>query len=373
MPTSEASTYTDPATGREITQLTSSDERSVHGYYDIPPWSPTTGQIAFSRISKHGDVAAVCVMEEDGSDLRRLAESRAFSANDGAMTQWSYDGARIYYKDRRDGQQLICWVDPRDGRTGSMPGSLRMLSPRAPINAYHSGGAGSVMTDRDMLDHDNLGVFLQDLETGESKLVASIAQCIALNPRRDEIDGWHVFTKHTKWSPDGERILFVFTNEGRNLKYIENPRVKDIYTVNADGSGLRYVSSFYAHPIWHPNSRDILTNSFWQDETFQSFVLIDSETAEWRQASRAMIAWGHPSYSPDGTKMVVDFVPRPEGAATLELIDISTGEIETLVQTRVRDHSHTGTHLHPVWSRDGTKVLYASDAGGVAQLCTVGV
>ena len=39
----EAFYFTDRVTGRQVLQLTNSTERSVHGYYDLPPWSPTTG------------------------------------------------------------------------------------------------------------------------------------------------------------------------------------------------------------------------------------------------------------------------------------------------------------------------------------------
>ncbi len=39
----------------------------------------------------------------------------------------------------------------------------------------------------------------------------------------------------------------------------------------------------------------------------------------------------------------------------------------------VTNHTHTGTHLHPVWSHDGAQVLYASDASGIAQLCVIDV
>jgi len=373
MSTSEVRQFTDPLTGRCITQLTGSDERSVHGYFDIPPWSPTTGRIAFTRIAKSGDKAAICVMEEDGSDLRQMAESSFFSSNDGAMAQWSHDGKLIYYKDRRDRETLICSIDPDTGEQESMPGSLRMLSPCAPLNAYHAHAGGSFATDKAMLDHEDGGAFLQDLETGESRLVASVADCIELHPRKDEIRGWHLYIKHTKWSRDGKRVLFVFTNEGKNLKYIENPMVKDLYVMNSDGSGLHYVGPFHAHPIWHPNSSDILANCFWGDEDWQSFVLINSVSGERRIASRAMMGTGHPSYSPDGRYMVVDYVPHTTGVATLELIDTETDDIDTLVRMKVRDHTHSGTHLHPVWSRDGNKVLYASDASGVAQLCVIDV
>ena len=81
--TSEAIEVINP-TGRRVLQLTTNARRSVHGYYDLPPWSPVDGRIAFSRMdapdSKTGDI---CVMDADGDNLYKVAESRAMSANGG--------------------------------------------------------------------------------------------------------------------------------------------------------------------------------------------------------------------------------------------------------------------------------------------------
>ena len=67
--TSEAIEVINP-TGRRILQLTTDARRSVHGYYDLPPWSPVDGRIAFSRMdapdSKTGDI---CVMDADGGQF----------------------------------------------------------------------------------------------------------------------------------------------------------------------------------------------------------------------------------------------------------------------------------------------------------------
>jgi hypothetical protein len=40
---------------------------------------------------------------------------------------------------------------------------------------------------------------------------------------------------------------------------------------------------------------------------------------------------------------------------------------------RVLNHSHTGTHLHPAWSRDGRQIVNAGDTSGHAQLCVIEV
>ena len=82
---------------------------------------------------------------------------------------------------------------------------------------------------------------------------------------------------------------------------------------------------------------------------------------------------GHPSYSPDGEWIVLDDVQGRQGAASISIVHPASGELRRLVVTTVTDHSHDGTHLHPVWSQDGSQILYSSDASGVSQLCVVDV
>lgn len=370
----EAFTYQDRITGRTILQLTNSDEHSVHGYYDLPPWSPTTGQIAFTRMSSaRAQQGEIYVMDRDGANLTRLCATNAVSPNDGARAQWSFDGERIYYEDREQDQRLLAWVNPATGERGHYPGSLRMLSPSSPLNAYHTQCA-------DLADHEIVrrreqhGVFVQDLTTGKTKQLVTVAECLSIHPRRSEIADWHLYVKHTKWSLDGKQIMFVFTNEIRYAeKYTELPRVKDIYVIRVDGSDLRRVGEFGNHPLWHPSGQEILSNSPFPDRPNNSLVLTHVETGERRLAARCISGTGHPSFCRDGSKIVLDHVLGGQGYGSINLVDVASDTVEHLAQVQVTNHTHTGTHLHPVWSQDGTQVLYASDASGVGQLCIIDI
>ena len=368
---SEVSDFTDPITGCAVRQLTGAALRSVHSYYDIPPWSPTSGQIAFTRLAAEGSGGDICIMERDGSDLRTVAQTREVTLNDGAYPQWSADGERVYFRDRDGDRQLVGVLEAASGRVERLSGSLRMLSPAGHHNAYHT--AFDRLPDHVVRDGKaDHGVFVQDLASGVSRRLVSCADCLALHPRRTEVAGWHLYLKHCKWSPDGSRLLFVFTNEIRYAdKYGELPRVKDVYVIDADGSGLRRVGEFGNHPIWHPNGCEVLTNSPYPGRPGNSLVLTDVDSGAQRLASAAIAGNGHPSFSPDGNMIAVDHVLQREGYGSIDLVHTADDRVEHLVEMRVLDHSHVGTHLHPVWSRDGRQLLYASDASGCAQLCVV--
>lgn len=259
------------------------------------------------------------------------------------------------------------------GEKGAFPGDLRMVCPTGNLNAYHTN-CGDYPDHEIVPRREEHGVFIQDLDTGESRRIVTVVDCWRIHPRRDEIADWHLYIKHTKWSPDGTRLMFVFTNEIRYAeKYAELPRVKDIYVVNADGTELKRVGEFGHHPIWHPNGQEILANCPFEGRPGLSLVLIDVETGERRLATGRIAGTGHPSFSPDGKRIVVDHVLKGEGYGSLNLVDVEADTVEHLVQVRVVDHSHVGTHLHPVWSWDGKQILYASDASGIAQLCVIDV
>ena len=111
----EASEFLDPATGRRVLQLTGSTMRSVHGYYDLPPWSPKDRRIVFSRMAPGSSEGEIWIVDQDGGNPRRIAESKAMTSNDGARAQWSSDGSRVYFQDRDEGGRLASWVDPDTG------------------------------------------------------------------------------------------------------------------------------------------------------------------------------------------------------------------------------------------------------------------
>nr|WP_159618266.1 GDSL-type esterase/lipase family protein [Ruania rhizosphaerae] len=362
----------DPITGSTIRQLTHGRAHSVHGYYDLPPWSRADGRIAFSRHRGSSD-GEICVMGPDGSDLTVVARSAAMTANDGAMPQWSADGARLYFRDVDERGPLVSTVDMATGALESTPGDLRMMRPGHDELVY--------FTDRARRDDESVrrskttsGVVIRSFTDAGERTVATVQDALDLHPRRAEIADWHLYIKHTKWSRDGQRLMFVFTNEKfYDTKFAELPRVKDLYSVNADGSDLRRLGEFGNHPSWHPDGRRLLANAAFGDRPGYSLVLIDTLTGDRELAADAIGGHGHPSFSPDGRWIVVDHVINSEGIATLNLIDTTDHSIRQLVEVAVTDHSHRGTHLHPVWSHDSRSVLFASDASGYSQLCVVDI
>jgi len=366
----EAFAFRDQITGREVVQLTNHRERSVHGYDDLRPWSRIDGRLAFtSMVAPSSPEGDVYLMDRDGGNIQYVAHSHATDPNSGARVQWYPDGTRIIFQDRQGDERVVTWLDVRSGASGSFLGDLRMVSPVDNLQVYDTPvqdyPAPSLLSRR-----DEDGVFIMDLMTGASRRLCTFGECMAIHPRRDELERCHFYVKKTQWSLDGRRILFGFTNQDYCAIFGE-PLVKDLYIVNADGSGLKYLGPYGTHPAWSADGTAILSRIRLGKDAHQTLVLRDAATAELRTAFTCIAGHGHPSYSPNGQWVAMDYVNQDNGRATIFVIDTQADIVQEVARVRVHDHSHRGTNLHPCWSWDSQELLYASDATGVAQLCVV--
>ena len=380
---SELSEWRDAVTGKRIRQLTTSDEASFHSYYDLCPWNARGDKLVFCAVAQDRPGSDVYWMEASTGRLHFVGHSARGNPHTGVHQQWIGHGDVVAYEDQDERGPFVRLVDLESRRTGRLPGLARMVSPDGKWVASHTNHRDAEAIMR----RDEAGVFVAPLPAlgaaeGEApRLIASTAAALALNPRKGEIDHCHIYTKHAKFSPDGTRLMFVFTNEIEyDVKYGE-PRVKDIYAVNADGTGLRFVCHFTwgNHPSWHPNGRQILFNGRYGERgsTERSdpmrFLLADVESGQLSVVTDAIAGGGHPPYSPDGTKIAAEYVERQSRAAKVVCVYPHTGRAEEVARFTVSDHSHQGTHIHPTWSRDGRELLLNVDQSGHSELWAVEV
>ena len=116
------------------------------------------------------------------------------------------------------------------------------------------------------------------------------------------------------WSPDGRRLAFGQGSAPRNNR-VRDP---EIYVMNADGSGVRRVTSMsvgmaYAidlfWPIWSPNGRQLV----FEVQHFETadppnrraLFVVNVDGSGLRQLTPwSMNAGGRPDWSPDGTRIL---------------------------------------------------------------------
>lgn len=218
-------------------------------------------------------------------------------------------------------------VELATGAVARVAGAMRMVSPDGRLFASHTDPHDEVAIAR----RESAGLSLTPVAGGAARLVASLAAALELHPQRGTIAHRHLYIKHPKWSPAGDRLFFVFTNEIHYERLYGEPRVKDIYTLDADGGNLRHVCSFPLghHPSWHPDGRRILLNRRPAPDAPFQFLLVDAATGA-AEVATDLIAGVDTRCSPRmASGWSPSTSPRPAPARAGSSASISRGRAST--------------------------------------------
>ena len=327
------------ADGASRRQLTRSGGRE-------PLWSPDGSRIAF--ISDRD----IHVIDADGSNRRQITEGGGWSPS------WSPDGSRITYSRHIRTDVIVMDRDGTDKRVVARNGSAPSWSPDGARLTYSGGG----------------NVHAVDAHGGDPHQVT-----------RD--GGWN-----PAWSPDGRLIAFtrdaqiftvrpdgggerqvtrdaavtgvpVWSPDSRLIAYSEGG---DLFVIGADGTGVRRLTyGGGRNPSWSPDSFRIAFTTRVGD--LDEVSVIDADGTDRRQLTNGG-GWD-PAWSPDGSRIA--FSSRAEvdhsgGIESINLVSIVdyiglvNAEGDPVLQVVTR----SGSARRPVWSPDGTLIIYTSGASG---------
>jgi Tol biopolymer transport system component len=239
------------------------------GLDGFPSWSPDGQRIAFVS-DRAGGNWEIYVMNSDGTHQRHLTNT---PQEDEAVPAWSPDGERIAYATDFDGDSKI-WVMTAHGsdRKQLARGLFPSWSPdgkRIAYTTYSGNRPYLAVINADGSERRSLGASalqkLLGMGGGEEPAWSPDGERIAYVFSRSE-DNEEIYvmasngSERTRrltdipghdhwpptWSPDGNRI--AFTSDGTE----GNP---EIYVMNSDGSGLTKLTDDPANdafPAWRP-------------------------------------------------------------------------------------------------------------------------
>lgn len=250
-----------------------------------PPLAAPQGVIAYA--SDRDSLWQVIVMNADGSSEAGLtAPFGAFS-----RPSWSPDGTRLGLRMDQPNSGIAVMDVRSEG--GVFTGS----QPLAVSNAFSDGPSwspdGRTLAYSATQNNSGWLTFTSDIGTGETRQLIGIPE--------NSID--------PVWSPDGTRLVFAWYTD-------PSKQIRDIYLINADGSGMVNITN-------SPTFNDML-----------------------------------PAWSPDGSRIAFSSAEyRPDGfimGSDLYLINTDGSNLTRLTTDPYSD-------FDPAWSPDGTQLAFASD------------
>ncbi|MGI6240157.1 MAG: hypothetical protein ACOYI5_11110 [Christensenellales bacterium] len=351
------------------------------GYYDIPAFRADQAQHLYLRVpfmdrmQELGDVADLWVHDFHTGKDNKFAETTAWNFQQGCMLQWHptrentviYNvradtpcgyGAAIHDLDTGHIQRLDRPV-AHVASTGKRAVSInfdRMFDFRP---GYGYAGRRDDFYGENHPDAD--GIFLIDLETGQSQLIASLARIWDFCGKQHFGIDQKIMINHITFNPSGERIVFLV----RNFYAPGGAWESAILTCDCSGE-LFLLSDFAMASHYHWKNDDTL--AFYSDgrevsnQGAQLYELED-RTHAGRAIDPAFFQRdGHCSYAPDGEFMLYDSYIFPDFTRQLYLYNLRTkkGGLLGIYAVPACCQGDIRCDLHPVWAPDSHTISFDS-------------
>ncbi len=367
-----------------VRQITHGPKHHWFSYYDKLQFDPTDRYVLAMEVDfehrtpEPDDVIKIGMVDlEAGDRWTELGRSVAWNWQQGCMLQWM-PGSRseILWNDR-EGDRFVCRIlDVRTKQGRTIPHPIYSVSPDgktavAPdFRRIHDvrpgyGYAGLEDPHADDLAPDDSGVFRIDMETGESRLIISLADIARLGTIPNEEPGIKHYFNHLLFNPDGSRFIAL-----HRWRYPNGSRLTRMITARPDGGDLRIVvpNGYASHFIWRDpahilvQSKNWLGHTSWGNFLFEDKQGVVPEVVGWG----VLDGGGHVSYLPLNEWILNDTYPRgEERMQTPHLYHVKTGRRVDLGHFPL-PKAYSGewrVDTHPRLSRDGRLVCIDAPHG----------
>ncbi|MCE5251449.1 hypothetical protein LLG96_14645 [bacterium] len=364
------------------------------GYYDKLQFDPSGRYVLGMEVDfedrspEPEDVIKIGMIDlRDNDRWIELGESRAWNWQQGCMLQWRPGSASEIVWNDRDGDRFVCHIlDVFTGKKRTLPFPIYTLSPDGHtavtvdfqrINDMRPGYgyAGIPDKNKDVLAPKDAGIYRANLETGELKLIISVADMLKIPyPKGDISDKKHYFN-HLLFNKDGSR--FIFLNRWRIGEYrASNPSTPfdtRMLTARPDGSDIRVVddSGYTSHFIWRDTTHILAWTKL--PSHGDRFYLFSDDGSKKGEAvgPDVMTVNGHCTYLPGGEWILNDTYPGADRLQHVYLYHIATGirvpVANVFMHKKYQFDKEFRVDTHPRFSPDGMSVVIDSPHDGAGR------
>ncbi len=369
--------------------LSTGPKHHFFGYYGINPWNRSMQYHLALETDFHehrpslNDIASVGLVDRKTNTFTKYAETSAFNLQQGSMMHWIDVGfgEEFTFNDWENEKLVSRAVHLETGDLRTIEGAIAAASPIEPLaiglnfarmahcRAVVGYANDSVALNLDPTPNDD-GLFLLNLQSGESRLVISIAEVCARSNDK-QCASKRTWFNHVLFNTDGSRVLFF-------CRYKDDEGMHtSLWTVNPDGTNLECQIPFgnrISHFAWRDPRRILISSDCFGEMQFLEFTDRQRDFASF--GAGQLPRDGHACYSPDSNWLVCDTYPQgSERLAALMLYNVNHKRI-IYIGRYYSEKRFTGDvrcDLHPRWSSDGRFITFDSVHEGTRQIYLVDV
>lgn len=368
----------------KITALSLGPKHHFFGYYGINPWDQSLRYHLALETDFHEhrpeaeEYANVGLIDAQTHEFMPYAKTSAFNLQQGSMMHWinTKFGEEFTYNSWDNDALISRAINQKTGDARTIKGAIAAVSPTQPVaiglNFARMAHCRAVVGYANDIDpatlHDTPeddGLSLIDLETGESRLILSIADVIKASNCK-EVQGKRAWFNHVLFNTDGSRLLF-FCRVNRDGLFTS------LWTVNSDGSDLECQIPFrkwISHFAWGDPEHILISCNLFGNGGFLEFADRKRNFAPFGEG--ILPRDGHACFSPDGQWLVCDYRTsrNSERMAGLILYNVNDGSKIDLGEFRANEQFQGDIRcdLHPRWSHDGKTISFDSIHGNGRQI-----
>jgi len=363
----------------------------IHRFHDTSPISPSGKYIALFRIPfedhypEAGDVGEVVLIDMATGKETVIERSFGWEMQVGANVQWGATDHELFYNqvDTSTWKAYTILHDPIRKTSRKWEGATFMVTPDGKQTASHNminsvnaqSGYGVILPEKFRNKNsgvvNNDGLFVTDVKSGKTKMIASIKRIFdEAKPGIgiDDPENYEIYTFKAMWNSQGTRLMTCLIIKPKT----GGPRKVALVTIKPDGTDIRtaVTTKQYSkgghHMAWMPDG-DHFSMNLEVDSTKNGLELITAKYDGTEMKTVFSPGSGHPSFHPKGLPLIITdaynhekSVAKGDGIVPIRLMNTKTGKEILLANVRVpsvKDNSFR-MDAHPTWDRTGRYVIF---------------